>query len=121
MRRPMARSETDLFQPWDVVVIPVSDGRNGEKRRPALVISNRVLAQQGLLWVAMITSADNAPWPCDVPISDLARAGLPAASVIRPVKITCIDATRVLRRAGALDKKTAFKVGEKLREFVARV
>ena len=32
-----------------------------EKRRPALVISNRKLATYGLIWVAMITSADNEP------------------------------------------------------------
>jgi hypothetical protein len=35
----------------------------------------------------MITSADNAPWSCDVTIANLARAGLPAPSVVRPAKI----------------------------------
>jgi len=33
------------------------------------VISNRRLAVHGLVWVAMITGADNEPWSNDVPIA----------------------------------------------------
>ena len=72
------------FDAFDIVVVPFPYAdRLAEKRRPALVISNRKLAPFGLIWVAMITSADNAPWSCDVDIADLARAGLPAPSVVR--------------------------------------
>jgi mRNA-degrading endonuclease toxin of MazEF toxin-antitoxin module len=74
------------LDPFDIVVVvlfPQSD-RLAEKRRPALVISNRKLAPFGLIWVAMITSADNAPRSCDVAVADLARAGLPAPSVGGP-------------------------------------
>ena len=39
----------------------------------------------------MITSAENQPWHGDVPIFDLATAGLPAPSVIRTAKIATIE------------------------------
>jgi mRNA interferase MazF len=70
------------YDPFDVVVVPFRCAdRLAEKRRPALVISNRKLAVHGLIWVAMITSADNEPRPGDVAITDIKRAGLPAPSV----------------------------------------
>jgi mRNA interferase MazF len=99
------------------VPFPYAD-RLAEKRRPALVISNPKLAPFGLIWVAMITSADNAPWSCDVVIDDLARTGLPAPSVVRPAKIACIEPARIERRAGRLDKATAKTVAQKLKGFL---
>ncbi|WP_424592601.1 type II toxin-antitoxin system PemK/MazF family toxin [Bradyrhizobium sp.] len=104
---------------FDVVVVPFPYAdRLAEKRRPALVISSRRLAPFGLIWVAMITSADNAPWPCDVIIADLTRAGLPAPSVVRTAKIACIEPGRIERRAGRLDKVTAKAVAQKLNGFL---
>ncbi len=49
----------------------------------------------------MITSADNRRWDEDVVISDLPRAGLSAASVIRCAKVATIDA-KDAERIGAL-------------------
>ena len=115
----MAASENTRFDPFDVVVVPFPYAdRLAEKRRPALVISNRKLAAHGLVWVAMITSADNEPWSSDVAITDLKRAGLPAPSVVRPAKIACIEPTRIDRRVGRLDKAAARAVGRKLRGFL---
>ncbi len=106
------------LKPFDVVVVPFPYvDRLAEKRRPAVVISNEKLAQHGL---AMITSADNEPWPSDIPVPDLARAGLPAASVVRPAKIACIEPHRILRRAGALDKTTGAKVRRAIAGFLAK-
>lgn len=45
----------------------------------------------GLIWVAMITSAENRAWDSDVTVSNLSVAGLPAPSVIRAAKIATID------------------------------
>jgi mRNA interferase MazF len=114
----MAASET-RFEPFDVVVVPFPYAeRLAEKRRPALVISNRKLAAHGLVWLAMITSAENEAWSSDVAIADFGRAGLPAASVVRPAKIACIEPNRIDRRIGRLDKAAARKVAQKLRGFL---
>src|SRR5262245_17731299 len=110
---------SDHLDAFDVVVVPFPySDRLAEKRRPALVISNRTLAPFGLVWLAMITSAANKPWPCDVAIEDLGTAGLPAPSVVRAAKIACIEPTRVLRRAGQLDPAAARKVSRMLRGFL---
>ena len=109
----------DRFAAFDIVVVPFPYAdRFAEKRRPALVISNRKLAPFGLIWVAMITSGDNAPWSCDVAIANLARAGLPAPSVVRTAKIACIKPARIERRAGRLDKAAAKAVAQKLKGFL---
>ena len=110
---------SERFDAFDIVVVsfPYAD-RLAEKRRPALVISNRKLVPFGLIWVAMITSADNAPWSCDVAITDLARAGLPAPSVVRTAKIACIEPAPIERRAGRLDKATAKALMQKLKGFL---
>lgn len=46
----------------------------------------------GLLWAVIITSAQNRGWPGDVPVNNLAAAGLPVPSVIRTAKIATIEA-----------------------------
>ncbi len=110
---------SEAFTAGDIVVVPFAySDRLAEKRRPAVVISNAKLARFGVVWVAMITSAENEPWSCDVRIVDIARAGLPAASVIRPAKIACIEPTRILRRAGKLDRATAHAVAQEIRDFL---
>jgi mRNA interferase MazF len=116
---PGMTKTSERFDAFDIVVVPFPYAdRLAEKRRPALVISNRRLAPFGLIWVAMITSADNAPWSCDVTISNLARAGLPAPSVVRTAKIACIEPTRIERRAGRLDKATSKAVAQRLKAFL---
>jgi mRNA interferase MazF len=115
----MTTSESPRFDPFDIVVVPFPYAdRLAEKRRPALVISSRRLAAHGLIWLAMITSADNEPWSSDVAIADLSRAGLPAPSVVRPAKIACIEPARIDRRIGRLDKAQARLVGQRLRGFL---
>lgn len=80
------------FEPWDVVKIPFpSTSGPAEEYRPVLVIAaGRLESNHDLLWVLMITSAANPPWPMDVPITDLRSAGLPAPSVVRCAKIATI-------------------------------
>ena len=115
----MAASDDARFGPFDIVVVPFPYAdRLAEKRRPALVISNRKLAAHGLVWVAMITSADNERWSCDVDIADLKRAGLPAPSLVRPAKIACIEPGRIDRRIGTLEKNAARAVAQRLRAFL---
>jgi mRNA interferase MazF len=116
---PAMTADDQRFDSFDIVVVPFPYAdRLAEKRRPALVISNRKLAAHGLVWVAMITSADNEAWGSDIAIADLDRAGLPAPSVVRPAKIACIEPSRIDRRIGRLDKAAARKVGQRLRGFI---
>jgi mRNA interferase MazF len=111
---------SEPYRAWDVVIVPFPYAdRLAEKRRPALVVSSRQLERYGLLWVAMITSAANAPWECDVPVRNLERAGLPAPSVVRPAKLATIEPARVVRRAGSLEPKTARAVARWLAELSA--
>lgn len=82
------------FKRGDVIKVPFPyTDRSTRQSRPALVVSSSDLEDtHGLLWVLMITSAENRGWPGDVPVSSLADAGLPVASVIRTAKIVTIEA-----------------------------
>lgn len=82
------------FSVWDIIKVPFPyTDRPVRQRRPALVIAAGDLeAQHGLLWVAMITSAENRGWPDDVTVSNVKQSGLPAPSVIRCAKIATIEA-----------------------------
>lgn len=83
------------FEQGDVIKVPFPyTDRATRQSRPALVVSTDTLAtSHGLLWVVMITSAENRGWPGDVAVSDLEGAGLPAPSVIRTAKIATIEST----------------------------
>jgi mRNA interferase MazF len=70
-----------------------------------------------LLWVVMITSAQNRGWPGDVPVNNLAAAGLPAPSVIRTAKIATIeaaDAAKLGAVAPALFRRVAICLAREL-------
>ncbi|CAD5299210.1 mRNA interferase MazF [Bosea sp. 62] len=83
------------FEQGDVVRVPFPyTDRATRQHRPALVVSAGGIGDgAALLWVVMITSAENRPWPGDVPLGAQYReAGLPAPSTIRPCKIATIEA-----------------------------
>ncbi len=100
------------FAQGEVLILPFPySDRLAEKRRPAVVISKPTLERtHGLVWVAMITSDRGGRRADDTPISDLKRAGLPAPSLVRPVKLATIEPTRALRVAGALSKSDLERV-----------
>lgn len=104
----------------DVIVVPFPySDRLAEKRRPALVVSSPRLAAMGFIWVVMITSAKHSALADDLPILDLAGAGLGAPSIVRPVKIAHIEPDRIVRRAGGLGATQTAAVLAKVRAFVA--
>jgi mRNA interferase MazF len=73
---------------------------------------------QSLLWVVMITSAENRPWPGDVAIDGGdGETGLPAPSVVRPCKIATIEA-RHARKLGRLPSASRERVSTALREHL---
>jgi mRNA interferase MazF len=108
-----------IFEQGDVVKVPFPyTDRAARQYRPALVVSaGRLEKTHGLLWVSMITSAENRGWAGDLSVSNLAMAGLPAPSIIRTAKIATIeaaDATKVGRIGAALLKQSLRRVGQEL-------
>jgi mRNA interferase MazF len=103
-----------ICKPWDVVVVPFPfTDRQASKRRPSLALSaEKFSADSGHTLLAMITSADNPPWPLDVLINHTA-AGLHAASKVR-LKLFTLDNRLVLRRAGSLAEGDRKAVAEAL-------
>ena len=63
MKKPIATSDMNHAS-FDVVVVPFPYAdRLAEMRRPALVVSAPALQKRfGLVWLMMITSADNPAW-----------------------------------------------------------
>ena len=95
------------FRQGDVIKVPFPyTDRSTRQSRPALVVSTGNIEDvHGLLWVVMITSAENRGWPGDVAVNGLAATGLPVPSVIRTAKIATIeasDATRLEKISPAL-------------------
>ncbi|MFC3711401.1 type II toxin-antitoxin system PemK/MazF family toxin [Sphingoaurantiacus capsulatus] len=93
MRTLTARA-TPIFERGDIVRLPFPyTDRPVQQRRPALIVSDGGVGAGGrLIWVVMITSAANAPWPQDVAIGDdYSKLGLPIPSVVRPTKVAALD------------------------------
>lgn len=86
-----------IFDQYAVVTVPFPYvERVALKKRPALLVSVPGLSEtRRLAWVLMITSAENEPWPGDIPIDDLVGAGLRTPSVIRPSKIATVETGRL--------------------------
>jgi mRNA interferase MazF len=103
---------------FDVVVVPFPfTDRRTVKRRPALVLSSDSFsADTNHTVLAMITSAENAPWPLDVVI-DAASAGLHAASRVR-MKVFTLDNRLISRTAGSLSSKDRKAVVSALRRVL---
>jgi len=112
-----------IYESFEVVVVPFpfTDSRQS-KRRPALVLSSRSAfnARIGHSLLAMITSAENSPWPLDVAITDLAKAGLPVSSVVR-MKMFTLDHRFVLGRLGCLSSKDSGRVKTAVRRLLGFV
>lgn len=103
------------FRQGDVVKVPFRyTDRPTRQSRPALVASSGGIEDHhGLLWVVMITSAQNRGWPGDVAVTDLEKAGLPAPSVVRTAKIATIEASDAAR-LGRLSAAPLRRVVERL-------
>jgi len=105
------------YDRFEVVIVPFPFTDKAQvKRRPALVISSHAAfgrrARHSVM--AMITSAQNPPWPLDVPISDLATAGLPAPSVVR-MKLFTLDHRFIIAKRGKLSEKDRKAVSRALK------
>ena len=107
------------FSRGDVIKVPFPcTDRPTRQSRPALVVSRGGIEDaHGLLWVVMITSAENRRWPGDMAVQNLNAAGLPVPSVIRTAKLATIeasDATRLGRISATLLEKVSARLGQEL-------
>ena len=117
---------TDLYQRWDVVVVPypltndsAEGGSMGGRRRPALVISREDLAREyGLYWLLMITSRQHQAQTADVAIDDWQAAGLPAPAMIRTMKIMTVSTPQILRKIGTLAPGDQMRATLELSRFI---
>jgi len=117
----MTGSADQRFRSWDVVILPFPfTDRNAAKVRPAVVVSSDALhGRPGKYFLAMITSAGHAPVEGDVGISDLAKAGLPVDSLVRPSKLATVERSAFRKRIGTLPKADRLRVMDALRRFLA--
>lgn len=100
------------LQKGDVIVcaFPFADGY-ATKVRPAVVYAGPwTIGEFSVWWVLMITSSMRQPWPGDVIIGSADIAGLPKTSLVRTLKISCIDSRNILQAIGKLDAKTLHSV-----------
>ncbi len=113
----MPNSEPSVLEPGIVVRVPFPYGdRPVRQHRPALVVAApEATGGVRLLWVVMITSARNRPWPDDVAIdAEDPRAGLPSPSVVRCRKIATIDVAHA-GPVGRVDAETLERVRSAVR------
>lgn len=101
------------------VPFPFTD-RNAAKTRPALVLSDEAAfnAPIGHSVLAMITSAKHSAWPLDVPVTDLATAGLPAPSIVR-MKLFTLDHRLIIARLGQLASPDSAAVVQAIKTLMA--
>lgn len=107
------------FERGAIVRVPFPyTNRPVTQHRPAIVISDGVLAGGHLLWVAMVTSAENRRWPGDIPLVDnFVALGLPAPSLIRPVKIATIEVAQA-EQIGRLPTELMRDLDAVLRQYL---
>ncbi len=110
------------FEQGDIVRVPFPyTDRATRQHRPALVVSRGGLGEESrLLWVAMITSADNRSWADDVSFGETyAEAGFPAPSLIRPCKLATIESVQA-EKIGRVDEALLERVVDYLHRSIRR-
>ena len=109
------------FEQGDVIRVPFPyTDRDTRQHRPALVVSAGALGDQDrLLWVVMITSAENRRWPGDVElVENHLEVGLPVPSLIRTTKIATIEVDHA-DRLGSLPAESWVQVSARVGSHLA--
>ena len=103
---------------WDVIVVPFPfSEKAAEKRRPALVLSNKAFNSAGHTVLAMITTRGHRPWPGDCNVEDYGDAGLPLSCLVR-LKLFTLDNRVILRRLGSLGDPDRKRVEANLKKHL---
>jgi mRNA interferase MazF len=103
---------------WEVVIVPFPfSDRAAERRRPALVLSDKGFNCSGHTILAMITTRGHHPWPGDCDLEDHDEAGLPLPCRVR-LKLFTLDNRVILRRVGRLSDDDREKVEKALAKYL---
>ena len=117
---PQLRRVVSPAEQWDIVLVPFPfSDQPGQKRRPALTVSQVAFNRDGATIFAMITTAGHRPWPGDSAITDLSTAGLTAPCLVR-LKLFTLDNRLILKTIGRLGEVDRAEVSGQLRRFVPR-
>lgn len=117
-RRHPVPSAPQAAEQWDVVIVPFPFSTQlGNKRRPAVVLSNRQFNRHGSTVLAMITTAGHHPWPGDVSLNDLKAAGLNAPCLAR-LKLFTLDNRLIVKTIGRLAAPDRHRVSQQLQTFL---
>lgn len=111
---------TVVYKIFDVIVVPFPfTDQNTDKRRPALILSDNEKFNDKTqnCVMAMITSEKNSPWPLDVKIGSIKKAGLPAPSIVR-MKLFTLDSRLIVKKLGNLAAKDQDAVKESLKKLM---
>ena len=104
-----------IYKQFDVVAVPFPfPDRTADKRRPALILSDKenFNKPRGHCVLSMITSQKNPDWPLDVPITAMRKTGLATPSKVR-MKLFTLDRRLNVKKIGLLstkDQKAVCKV-----------
>ena len=102
---------------WDVVAVPFPfTDRPAQKRRPALVVSQKRFNRHGHSLRAMITSSSRR-WPGDSVLKGLDSAGLSAPCVVR-LKLFTLDNRLIIRPLGRLSQNDQRQVAFELKAIL---
>lgn len=103
--------------PWDVVTVPFPfTDRAAQKRRPALVLSQKSFNRHGHSLMAMITSS-HLRWPGDTALTDLEECGLSASCAVR-LKLFTLDNRLIVKRIGRLSDEDRNRVAAALQQIM---
>ena len=111
------------YKQFDIVTVPFPfTDSNATKKRPAIIMSSHknFNNETGHSIMAMITSARNTSWPCDIVIADLSGAGLPKSSVIR-MKFFTLDHKLIIGTIGTLSAKDKMSLKKMMKAVFDKV
>lgn len=109
-----------VYAPYNVVVVPFPfTDQDSSKRRPALVLSEKVFNDaHNHLVLGMITTAAGSTWGSDVALADWKKAGLTTPCRFR-MKVFTLDCTLIIKMVGKLTAKDAKAVRVTLQKYLA--
>lgn len=112
-----------IFRRWDLISVPFPYIEGYEaKHRPTLVVSTDVFhAAHASCFGAMVTTARNMQdvRKDDIAIVEWAKAGLPAACVVRLARHSTFEASSSIRRLGTLAPIDRRTVGALIKRWFA--